>query len=142
MIILAFVLGLISCYIFAKKMGFVWCVIAYLLGAIGLFGIYTEDVLETGAPITTLFRAQFGNLYLNIGYKVLHADITLTVGGIIAFLLIAVFLWLLLILGGFYVSTEIIIIAIAGCYVYSRIKEKKQIKANNANKNYYWRFSQ
>ena len=141
MLKLAFVLGLISCYFFAKRMGFAWCVIAYLLGALGLFGIHAEDALETGAPLTSFFRSQFGNLFLNIGYKALHADITMTIGGIITLLLIAMFLWLLLILGGFYVSTEIIISAIIVCYICSRIKEKKQIKKNNADKNYYWRFS-
>ncbi len=137
MTLIAIALGLIPCYIFAKKMGFFWCTMAYILGAVGLIGTFMGYTFKNNAPLTSFFRTQFGNLFFNMGYKAFSSSLTLTMNGIVTLLLIAMFLWLLLILGGFYVSTEFIIGLIIISLIYPIYKTKKQIKT--AKRNYYFK---
>ncbi len=146
MIKLAIILGLVPCYFFAKKIGGLWSVSAYILGAFAAFYIYKNDaILENSAPLTRLFRSQLGNLYENIIYRLVNMDryTMFTLDVVVktwVLLLVILFLWLILLLGGFYVSTETILIIALISFVYGKMKSRSEIKRLHVLKNYYMKF--
>ncbi|SFB81588.1 hypothetical protein [Butyrivibrio sp. YAB3001] len=137
MLAIALILGLYPCYKFAQKMGYVWSIVAFFLGAVGFCTVVIEKNIESNAPITRFFESQFGNLFANLVDKIEFAYITPSVFGVLKMLAIIASLWFVLLLGGFCVSAEFILIVILASVLHSFYRSRKDIKEKYANKHYY-----